>query len=103
MPSNDTPLIDLGIPGATPAYSGNQNGAPSDFGGGDDDEDDNISLSSVDTVIGPNALPPTYDLASILGNAHAAAANGDTKSDPSRNEPSSNGRVTTDAVNGGRD
>ncbi|KAG0023843.1 hypothetical protein BGZ82_010631 [Podila clonocystis] len=98
-PSNDAPLIDLGIPGATPEYS-NQNGNPYDSGSGDDDEDDNISLGSVDTETGPNTLPPTYDLASILGNAHAAAANGDTKSSPARNEPSSNGRVTTEAANG---
>lgn len=97
-PSNDAPLIDLDIPGATLEYTTNQNRDP-DSGSGDDDEDDNISLGSVDTESGPNTLPPTYDLASILGNAHAAAANGDTKS----SEPSSNGRVTTDTANGGHD
>ncbi|KAF9393008.1 hypothetical protein CPC16_002799 [Podila verticillata] len=98
-PSTDAPLIDLSFPGATPVYVTSQNGDP-DSGSGDDDEDDNISLGSVDTESGPNTLPPTYDLASILGNAHAAAAaaNGDTK--PS-NESSSNGRVATDATNEG--
>ncbi|KAG0092815.1 hypothetical protein BGZ93_001730 [Podila epicladia] len=102
-PSNNAPLIDLAIPRATPEHSSYQNGDPSDSGSGDDDEDDNVSLGSVDTETGPNTLPPTYDLASILGNAHAAAAaaNGDAKSSSSRNEPSLNGRLSTDAVNGG--
>lgn len=48
----------------------------SDSGSAEDDDDedeaDNISLGSVDTDRNPNTLPPTYDLASILGS-HAAA------------------------------
>ncbi|KAK5823158.1 hypothetical protein F5H01DRAFT_130865 [Linnemannia elongata] len=58
----------------------------------DDDDDgeeaDNISLGSVDTDRNPNSLPPTYDLASILGN-HAAAT-----------ESLNNNGATTDARNG---
>ncbi|KAF9897729.1 hypothetical protein BX616_005079 [Lobosporangium transversale] len=55
------------------------NAAPrhvSDSGSFEDEEDiaDNISLGSIDTDSGPNTLPPTYDLASILGT-HAAASN----------------------------
>ncbi|KAF9438296.1 hypothetical protein BGZ76_008774 [Entomortierella beljakovae] len=41
----------------------------------DDDNADNISLGSIDTESGPNTLPPTYDLASILGSHAATAAN----------------------------
>ncbi|KAG0290040.1 hypothetical protein BGZ96_006477 [Linnemannia gamsii] len=61
-------LIDLSLD--------NNNRNVSDSGSAEDDDDedevDNISLGSVDTDRNPNALPPTYDLASILGS-HAAA------------------------------
>ncbi|KAF9991622.1 hypothetical protein BGZ80_006109 [Entomortierella chlamydospora] len=62
-------LIDLSLNDAT------NNSQGSEFGSTGDDDDDNISLGSVDTESGPNTLPPTYDLSSILGSHAAAAAN----------------------------
>ncbi|KAF8976652.1 hypothetical protein BGZ46_008089 [Entomortierella lignicola] len=69
---------------------------------GDDDGDnaDNISLGSVDTENNPAALPPTYDLASILDSHAAATATLSNSSNPPRNNNAStpannnNGTVT---------
>ncbi|KAF9913240.1 hypothetical protein EC991_000002 [Linnemannia zychae] len=72
----------------------------------DDDEDgddaDNISLGSVDTDRNPNTLPPTYDLASILGN-HAAAAESLNDNSASANATGTarNGDSTAPTANGG--
>ncbi|KAG0043964.1 hypothetical protein BGZ83_010802 [Gryganskiella cystojenkinii] len=66
----------------------------SDSGSGDDDDDaDNISLGSVDTERGPNALPPTYDLADILGS-HAAATAATNGESALSSSPPRNGTVT---------
>ncbi|KAF9559679.1 hypothetical protein EC968_006503 [Mortierella alpina] len=64
---------------------------------GDDVEDDladDISLGSVDTDRGPNALPPTYDLAAILGSHAAATATTD-------NDAYHHGNMTTTATTTG--
>ncbi|KAI1316175.1 hypothetical protein EDD11_010347 [Mortierella claussenii] len=59
-------------------------GTDSTEGEDDDENADNISLGSVDTDAGPNALPPTYDLAAIL-DSHAAATANLTGTSPPRN------------------
>ncbi|KAF9920649.1 hypothetical protein FBU30_009488 [Linnemannia zychae] len=69
----------------------------SDSGSVTDDDGDNISLGSVDTDRNPNALPPTYDLASILGN-HAAAT--ESLNDNNANN-TRNGDSAAPTTNGG--
>ncbi|KAF9581942.1 hypothetical protein BGW38_000862 [Lunasporangiospora selenospora] len=64
---------------------------------GDDDDADNISLGSVDTDANPNTLPPTYDLASILGS-HAAATGAATA--PGLSSHGTLPHTTTDTLNG---
>ncbi|KAG9324165.1 hypothetical protein KVV02_007394 [Mortierella alpina] len=70
-------LIDLSLD----SHSRYSQDAPDADAGSTEDDDveddlaDDISLGSVDTDGGPNALPPTYDLAAILGS-HAAATAG---------------------------
>ncbi|KAF8931641.1 hypothetical protein EDD21DRAFT_146156 [Dissophora ornata] len=79
-------LIDLNLNGTN--SNGVVNNPISDSGSAegeyDEDNTDNISLGSVDTESGPNSLPPTYDLASILGN-HAAATATLAGTSPPRN------------------
>ncbi|GJJ69817.1 hypothetical protein EMPS_02166 [Entomortierella parvispora] len=70
----------------------------SDSGSGDDDDDgDNISLGSVDSDRGPNTLPPTYDLADILGS-HAAATAANNGEAALSSSPPRNGTVTNSAA-----
>ncbi|KAF9113515.1 hypothetical protein BGX27_001392 [Mortierella sp. AM989] len=72
-------LVDLSLNDATNLHHVSDSGSVEE-----EDEADNISLGSIDTEGGPNALPPTYDLASILGS-HAAATANLTGTSPPRN------------------
>ncbi|KAF9404547.1 hypothetical protein BGZ94_004108, partial [Podila epigama] len=80
------PLIDFSEPRTTTTTTTTRhdnNRHIIDSGSGEDDynDDDNISLGSLDTETEPNTLPPTYDLATILsGGTPPAFENGDTKS-----------------------
>ncbi|KAF9118895.1 hypothetical protein BGW39_000780 [Mortierella sp. 14UC] len=65
------------------------------------DEADNISLGSVDTDRNPNALPPTYDLASILGNHAAATESLNDNGATAATGATRNGDSTAPAANGG--
>ncbi|KAF9191043.1 hypothetical protein BGZ51_007876 [Haplosporangium sp. Z 767] len=89
-------LVDLSLDNnAHCRYKRNSgSGSAEDEDEDDDDMTDNISLGSVDTDRGPNALPPTYDLASILG-AHAATTTANTGTDPSPNRNGTNNTTTT--------
>ncbi|KAF9978023.1 hypothetical protein BGZ75_010166 [Mortierella antarctica] len=86
-------LIDLSLD----SHSKYSQDAPDADGGSTEDDDveddlaDDISLGSVDTDRGPNALPPTYDLAAILGS-HAAATAGTGTTDYDTSPP---GTTTT--------
>ncbi|KAF9275436.1 hypothetical protein BGZ68_010808 [Mortierella alpina] len=72
-------LIDLSLDGRSrngqDAQDGDADAGSTEDDDVEDDLGDDISLGSVDTDRGPNALPPTYDLAAILGS-HAAATAG---------------------------
>ncbi|KAG0307404.1 hypothetical protein BGZ98_000369 [Dissophora globulifera] len=76
-------LVDLSLNGDNHGSNGHGDTTTppqrvSESGSADDDYDDNadnISLGSVDSDHGPNALPPTYDLASILGSHANATTN----------------------------
>ncbi|KAF9085638.1 hypothetical protein BGX29_001845, partial [Mortierella sp. GBA35] len=65
-------LIDLGLDDKPKNHASDSAGSADEDDDDDDDNADNVSLGSVDTDRNPNSLPPTYDLASILGS-HAAA------------------------------
>ncbi|KAG0270050.1 hypothetical protein BGZ95_001817 [Linnemannia exigua] len=91
-------LIDLGLD--------DNNRKSSDSGSAEENQDDeegdeadNISLGSVDTDRNPNALPPTYDLASILGN-HAAATESLNENGATAAAAARNGDSTARAANG---
>ncbi|KAG0205472.1 hypothetical protein BGX28_002955 [Mortierella sp. GBA30] len=105
-------LIDLSLD-STPKQNSHHSAqhTPDSGSAGEEEDDDNadgISLGSVDTDRGPNALPPTYDLAAILGSHAAATANNNNDSNntvtatTTTASPASNGRAGAITTTNGR-
>ncbi|KAG0255239.1 hypothetical protein BG011_005231 [Mortierella polycephala] len=93
----ESQLVDLSLDNSVHYQDKRRSGSGSaeDEDENDDDMADNISLGSIDTDSGPNALPPTYDLASILGAHAATTTTTNTGTDPS---PNRNGTTNTTAT-----
>lgn len=96
-------LIDLSLDSDANRRTSDAGSTEDDNNDNNDDDADNISLGSIDTDHGPNSLPPTYDLASILGShaaATAALAGSNPPGDDSATAPHTNNSSATLTANG---